>query len=65
MADRNSAGLTENSLRIRGYENWYMDTVLDPSGVETLLERMMEDKIRYWDLVIDWAIASGQSEEIR
>ena len=65
IADRNTAGLTENSLRVRGYEKWYMDTVVDPEGVEKLLERMMEDKIRYWDLVINWAIHHGKAEEIQ
>ena len=30
IADRNTAGLTENSLRVRGYEKWYMDTLVDP-----------------------------------
>jgi len=65
VADRNTAGLTENSLRVRGYEKWYMDTVIDPVGVESLLERMMEDKIRYWDLVINWAIHHGKAEEIQ
>jgi len=64
VADRNTAGLTENSLRVRGYEKWYMDTVLDTGGVEDLLERMMEDKIQYWDLVIDWAIENGTSDQI-
>ena len=65
VADRNTAGLTENSLRVRGYEKWYMDTLLDPLGVELLLERMVEDKIRYWDLVIDWAIKNGKAEQIQ
>ncbi len=65
VADRNSAGLTENSLRVRGYEKWYMDTVLDPVGVEDLLERMMEDKIQYWDMVINWAINNHVSDQIR
>ncbi len=65
VADRNTAGLTENSLRVRGYERWYMDTVLDPGGVENLLERMMEDKIQYWDMVIDWAIENHVSDQIR
>jgi uroporphyrinogen decarboxylase len=64
VADRHTAGLTENSLRVRGYERWYVDTLLDPSGVEALLERMTEDKIRYWDLVIDWAEEAGVSDRI-
>ena len=59
IADRNTAGLTENSLRIRGYENWFMDTMIDPEGVEALFDLIVEDKIRYWDAIIDWAIETG------
>lgn len=64
VADRHTAGLTENSLRIRGYEKWYMDTVMDPGGVEALLDIITEDKIRYWDAVIDWAIENNQQHQI-
>jgi uroporphyrinogen decarboxylase len=64
VADRHVAGLTENSLRIRGYENWYMDTVIDPAGVEALLEIILEDKIRYWDAVIDWAVENNFQDRI-
>jgi uroporphyrinogen decarboxylase len=56
VADRNCAGLTETSLRIRGYENWYMDTVLDPVGVEKLLDLVLEYKFDYWNLLIDWLL---------
>ena len=65
VADRNTAGLTENSVRVRGYEKWYLDTILDPVAVEELLERFTEDKIRYWDLVIDWAIKYGKADLIQ
>jgi uroporphyrinogen decarboxylase len=65
IADRNTAGLTENSLRIRGYENWFMDTLVDTAGVEALLERITEDKIRYWDAVIDWALETGNEHKIQ
>jgi uroporphyrinogen decarboxylase len=54
LADRNCAGLTEVSLRVRGYQSWYMDTVIDPAGVEKLLEIILEYKFAYWNLVIDW-----------
>jgi len=54
IADRNCAGLTETSLRIRGYQNWYLDTMIDPAGVEKLLDLILEYKFNYWDLVIDW-----------
>jgi uroporphyrinogen decarboxylase len=64
LADRHTAGLTENSLRIRGYEKWYIDTVMDPDGVEALFDIILEDKIRYWDAVIDWAIENGHQDQI-
>ncbi len=65
IADRNTAGFTENSLRIRGYENWFMDTMIDPEGVEALSEIILEDKIRYWDAIIDWAIETGNEHKIQ
>jgi len=65
IADRNTAGLTENSLRIRGYENWFLDLYLDPQGVEALLDLIVEDKIRYWDIVIDWAIETRNEHKIQ
>jgi uroporphyrinogen decarboxylase len=64
IADRNTAGLTENSVRIRGYENWFVDTVLDPGGVEALLDVIVEDKLCYWDIVIDWALETGNAPKI-
>jgi len=64
VADRHTAGLTENSLRIRGYEKWFMDTMVDTGGVESLLDMIVEDKIRYWDAVIDWAIETGNEQKI-
>ena len=59
LADRNCAGLTEMSLRIRGYENWFLDTVMDRTGVEKLFDIIIEYKTKYWDLVIDWIIANN------
>jgi uroporphyrinogen decarboxylase len=65
IADRNTAGLTENSLRIRGYENWFMDTIIDPDGVEALFDCIVDDKLRYWDAMIDWAIETGNENKIQ
>ena len=65
IADRNIAGFTENSLRIRGYENWFLDTLVDPQGVEALLEIILEDKINYWDAVIGWAFKTGNEHRIQ
>ncbi len=59
VADRNCAGLTETSLRIRGYQNWYLDTMTDTAGVEKLFDMITEYKTAYWDLVIDWLIENN------
>lgn len=64
VADRNCAGLTETSLRIRGYENWYLDTVMDPAGVEKLFDIILEYKIQYWDLLIDWLVENNMQNRI-
>ncbi len=64
VADRNTAGLTENSVRLRGYENWFVDTVVDPAGVEALLDVLVEDKLKYWDILIDWALETGNASRI-
>jgi uroporphyrinogen decarboxylase len=64
VADRNCAGLTETSLRIRGYENWYLDTLVDPSGVEKLFDLILEYKLSYWDLVIDWLYENNLQSKI-
>ncbi len=59
IADINCAGLTETSLRIRGYENWYLDTINDPAGVEKLFDIILNYKTEYWDLVIDWLVENN------
>jgi uroporphyrinogen decarboxylase len=64
IADRNCAGLTETSLRIRGYENWYSDTMTDPAGVERLFDLITEYKAAYWDLVIDWLFENNLQDRI-
>jgi uroporphyrinogen decarboxylase len=64
IADRNCAGLTETSLRIRGYQNWYLDTMTDPAGVEKLFDLITEFKTGYWDLLIDWLIENNLQERV-
>ena len=64
IVDRNCAGLTETSLRIRGYQNWFMDTVTDPAGVENLLDLILDYKFQYWDFVIDWLIVNNLTDRV-
>jgi uroporphyrinogen decarboxylase len=64
IIDRNCAGLTETSLRIRGYENWFLDTAIDPAGVEKLLDVVLEYKYQYWDLVADWLVENNLEKSV-
>lgn len=64
IVDRNVAGLTETSLRLRGYETWFIDTVTDPAGVEELLDVVLAYKFQYWDLVIDWLTENNLKERV-
>lgn len=64
IIDRNCAGLTETSLRLRGYESWFLDTMLDPAGVERLLDVVLEYKYQYWDLITDWIVSNGLHDKV-
>jgi uroporphyrinogen decarboxylase len=64
ILDRNCAGLTEMSLRIRGYDKWFMDTILDPDGVGRLLDMLVDHKIEYWDLMAQIMESKGLVSEV-
>jgi uroporphyrinogen decarboxylase len=64
VLDRNCAGLTEVSLRLRGYDKWFMDTVMDPAGVERLLDMLLEHKKQYWQLLIDIVKQAGFEDRV-
>ncbi len=64
ILDRNCAGLTEMSLRIRGYDKWFMDTILDPDGVERLLDMLVDHKIEYWELMSQIMQSRGLLDEV-
>ena len=64
IADRNCAGLTEMSTRIRKHEHWYMDTVLDPEGVEELAEQITRHKLAYWESLFGWLRRNGYLDKI-
>lgn len=65
IADRNCAGLTEMSLRVRGYQQWYLDIYMDPAGVENLMDQIVEHKINYWNSLFDWIEENNLSEKIQ
>jgi uroporphyrinogen decarboxylase len=41
-----------------------MDTIIDPIGVEKLLDLILEYKINYWNLVIDWLFENNLQNRI-
>ena len=47
------AGVTEMHLRLRGYEDGYMDMAADQRLARQLMERITELKLAYWEKVLD------------
>lgn len=47
------AGLFEMGQRIRGMTNFLCDLLADPRSAETILDRLLDLKKRYWTLVLD------------
>ena len=41
-----------------------MDVLMDPVGVETLFDQILEYKMNYWYLVIDWLQANGVADRV-
>jgi len=64
IADRNCAGITEMSTRVRSHELWYMDTLMDPDGVNALADEVAEHKIKYWTSLFDWIKKRGIADKI-
>jgi len=50
---RNAAGILEVSLWCRGFEDLFMDMVANRKFVEWLLDKVMEVKWNYWDIILD------------
>lgn len=65
IIDRNCAGLTEMSLRIRGYDTWFMDTMIDPEGVKSLLDLLVDHKIAYWQLLAEILQEKGVLDQVQ
>jgi uroporphyrinogen decarboxylase len=64
IADRNCAGLTEMSTRIRGHEAWYMDVYMDPDGVDALAQQFIEHKKEYWASLFSWIKRNNLADKI-
>ena len=64
IIDRNCAGITEVAFRIRGYEEFFMDLALDPSGALMLMEKILEYKIDYWSAVGEYLESRGLAGQV-
>lgn len=64
VVDRNSAGLTEVALRIRGYEQFFMDMALDPEGAGELMEGILQYKLAYWSFFAEYARKNGLDQHL-
>ena len=47
------AGLMEMALRLRGFENFFVDLALEPDLACNMLDRITEIKIAYWDKTLE------------
>lgn len=45
------AGIMETASWMRGYTDFYSDLALDPAAAESLMSRMLELKLAYWEVV--------------
>ena len=61
ILDRDCAGLLEMSTRLRGVEKFFTDLYLEKKFAEALIEKILEYKFAYWDIVLD---AFGKREVI-
>lgn len=49
IVGRDSGGLLEMALWLRGFENFFMDLAINPSFAAGLLDIILEIKCRYWE----------------
>jgi uroporphyrinogen decarboxylase len=64
VADRCCAGLLEMSLRLRGFESFYLDLALDPDSSRRLFEMIADHKIEYWGLIAEYIEARGLEHSV-
>lgn len=61
ILDRDCAGLLEMSTRLRGVEKFFTDLYLEKKFAEALIDKILEYKLAYWDIVLD---SFGEGEVI-
>lgn len=61
-------GLTEVFLRLRGFEDGYMDLAANPDLAGLIMDRILAIKLAYWERVLgelgEWIDLAGESEDL-
>lgn len=61
-------GLFETALWLRGFEDLFMDMAMHPSFVEALLDRILEERLAYWERVLhfigDAPVIVGEADDL-
>ena len=53
VCGRMSSGMWEHAMWLRGYEQFFMDMILDKPIVEAIMEKILEIKMAYWGCYLD------------
>ncbi len=53
VVERMHAGMWEHAMWMRGYEQFFMDMVMDPAIVHAIMSKELEIKMAYWGRVLD------------
>jgi len=52
ILDRDCAGILEMAIRLRGFEKFLIDLMIDSKHAEELLDKILEYKMAYWGIVL-------------
>jgi uroporphyrinogen decarboxylase len=51
--ERMSSGMWEHAMWMRGYEQFYMDMMMNPGLVQAIMEKILEINMQYWERAIE------------
>jgi uroporphyrinogen decarboxylase len=51
--ERMSSGMWEHAMWMRGYEQFFMDMLMNPGIVHAIMNKILEVKMQYWELALE------------
>jgi uroporphyrinogen decarboxylase len=51
--ERMSSGMWEHAMWMRGYEQFFMDMMINPGLVQAIMEKILEINMQYWERAIE------------